>query len=123
MSTYLLDYSILSPCFPKTSLFTVPFLTKLNRIRGPSLSTSHRHIEVQSRAFSMAWRSSGETNEALITNLVNNKLIGSERVRDAMLRVGLDVSKTTTSSGIITVDRLTARTTPQHHLTKILHSL
>ncbi|KAL1800316.1 hypothetical protein ACET3X_000658 [Alternaria dauci] len=35
----------------------------------------------------MAWRSSGETNEALITNLVNNKLIGSERVRDAMLRV------------------------------------
>jgi len=35
----------------------------------------------------MAWRSSGATNEALITNLVKNKLIRSDRVKDAMLRV------------------------------------
>ena len=39
----------------------------------------------------MAWRSSGATNEALITNLVKNKLIRSDRVKDAMLRVGLRV--------------------------------
>ncbi|KAF1938067.1 protein-L-isoaspartate O-methyltransferase [Clathrospora elynae] len=35
----------------------------------------------------MAWRSSGATNEALIANLERNKLIQSERIRDAMLKV------------------------------------
>ncbi|PIA91589.1 Protein-L-isoaspartate(D-aspartate) O-methyltransferase [Cercospora beticola] len=35
----------------------------------------------------MAWRSSGPTNEALITNLFNNNLITSPLVRNAMLSV------------------------------------
>ncbi|KAI5361281.1 Putative protein-L-isoaspartate(D-aspartate) O-methyltransferase [Septoria linicola] len=35
----------------------------------------------------MAWRSSGPTNEALITNLYRNGLITTERVRNAMLSV------------------------------------
>ena len=37
---------------------------------------------------SMAWRSSGATNAALITNLAANGLIKSERVKEAMLKVG-----------------------------------
>lgn len=36
----------------------------------------------------MAWQSSGDTNEALVTNLASNKLIKSDRVKDAMLKVG-----------------------------------
>lgn len=35
----------------------------------------------------MAWRSSGYSNAALITNLVNNGLISSDRVKHAMLNV------------------------------------
>ncbi|KAH7094974.1 protein-L-isoaspartate O-methyltransferas-like protein [Paraphoma chrysanthemicola] len=35
----------------------------------------------------MAWRSSGSSNESLITNLTRNGLIESERVKDAMLKV------------------------------------
>ena len=39
------------------------------------------------RSISMAWRSSGATNEALIENLAQNGLISSERVKKAMLGV------------------------------------
>lgn len=39
------------------------------------------------KSFSMAWRSSGATNEALIENLARNGLISSERVKKAMLGV------------------------------------
>ncbi|KNG47594.1 protein-l-isoaspartate o-methyltransferase [Stemphylium lycopersici] len=35
----------------------------------------------------MAWQSSGDTNEALIINLARNKLIKSDRVKEAMLKV------------------------------------
>ncbi|KAF2723436.1 protein-L-isoaspartate O-methyltransferase [Polychaeton citri CBS 116435] len=35
----------------------------------------------------MAWRSSGSTNEALVTNLFTNGLIASPRVKNAMLSV------------------------------------
>ena len=35
----------------------------------------------------MAWRSSASTNAALIANLVNNGLIHSGRVKEAMLKV------------------------------------
>ncbi|KAF2011772.1 protein-L-isoaspartate O-methyltransferas-like protein [Aaosphaeria arxii CBS 175.79] len=35
----------------------------------------------------MAWRSSGPTNEALISNLKNHGLIESDRVKNAMLKV------------------------------------
>jgi protein-L-isoaspartate(D-aspartate) O-methyltransferase len=35
----------------------------------------------------MAWRSSGTTNESLIANLERNKLIESDRVKQAMLEV------------------------------------
>ncbi|KAF1956555.1 protein-L-isoaspartate O-methyltransferase [Byssothecium circinans] len=35
----------------------------------------------------MAWRSSGATNEALITNLKKNGLFDSERVKEAMIKV------------------------------------
>ncbi|KAF1843731.1 protein-L-isoaspartate O-methyltransferas-like protein [Cucurbitaria berberidis CBS 394.84] len=35
----------------------------------------------------MAWRSSGESNEALITNLARNGLIKTDRVKEAMLKV------------------------------------
>jgi protein-L-isoaspartate(D-aspartate) O-methyltransferase len=35
----------------------------------------------------MAWRSSGSSNEGLINNLVNNGLITSERVKEAMFAV------------------------------------
>ncbi|KAF2869103.1 protein-L-isoaspartate O-methyltransferas-like protein [Massariosphaeria phaeospora] len=35
----------------------------------------------------MAWRSSGATNEALVTNLKRHGLIESDRVKDAMLKV------------------------------------
>lgn len=36
----------------------------------------------------MAWRSTGYNNAALITNLVSNGLISSDRVKHAMLNVG-----------------------------------
>lgn len=36
---------------------------------------------------SMAWRSSGSTNAALIANLASNGLINSDRVKEAMLKV------------------------------------
>ncbi|OAL54881.1 protein-L-isoaspartate O-methyltransferase [Pyrenochaeta sp. DS3sAY3a] len=35
----------------------------------------------------MAWRSSGDSNEALINNLARNGLIKSDRVKEAMLKV------------------------------------
>lgn len=35
----------------------------------------------------MAWRSSGDSNESLITNLARNGLIKSDRVKEAMLKV------------------------------------
>lgn len=35
----------------------------------------------------MAWRSSGASNEGLVANLVQNKLIESSRVQEAMLKV------------------------------------
>jgi protein-L-isoaspartate(D-aspartate) O-methyltransferase len=35
----------------------------------------------------MAWRSSGTTNESLIANLERNKLIETDRVKQAMLKV------------------------------------
>lgn len=38
---------------------------------------------------SMAWRSSGNTNKELVDNLFKHGLITSERVRDAMLKVGI----------------------------------
>jgi hypothetical protein len=66
------------------TLFTLPLLTKLARFtRGPSISFS----SVQPRAASMAWRSSGSSNEALINNLKQNGLIESDRVKEAMMRV------------------------------------
>jgi hypothetical protein len=37
--------------------------------------------------FSMAWRSSGATNAALIANLASNGLITTERVKNAMAGV------------------------------------
>lgn len=52
-------------------------------IRGPLLIASFR----QTRAHSMAWRSSGDSNESLITNLARNGLIKSDRVKEAMLKV------------------------------------
>lgn len=39
------------------------------------------------RSISMAWRSSGTSNEALIENLASNGLINSDRVKKAMLGV------------------------------------
>lgn len=36
---------------------------------------------------SMAWRSSGQTNEELVNNLFRNGVLTTERVRDAMLKV------------------------------------
>ncbi|RMZ70290.1 l-isoaspartate o-methyltransferase [Pyrenophora seminiperda CCB06] len=39
------------------------------------------------KSFAMAWRSSGTTNQSLISNLVKNKLIKSDRVKDAMLKI------------------------------------
>jgi hypothetical protein len=39
--------------------------------------------------WSMAWRSSGSTNEALIGNLANNGMIKSKEVKEAMLGVSL----------------------------------
>jgi protein-L-isoaspartate(D-aspartate) O-methyltransferase len=48
---------------------------------GASVSTNR----LQTRAVSMAWRSSGSSNEALISNLKANGLIESERVQEAMM--------------------------------------
>lgn len=69
------------------SLSTVPFLTKLVRNCGLCLFNKPTHNSISIRSFSMAWQSSGATNEALITNLERNKLIGSDRVKEAMLKV------------------------------------
>ena len=44
---------------------------------------AHRSL----RTAKMAWISSGSSNKALISNLVGNKLITSDRVKNAMLGV------------------------------------
>ncbi|KAF2663591.1 PCMT-domain-containing protein [Microthyrium microscopicum] len=59
---------------PKTTNLTISNLIRLSR----PLST---------RRITMAWRSSGATNTALIENLFSNGLIKSIRVKDAMLNV------------------------------------
>lgn len=90
-SSALLFESIIIPTNTKLLLicilispFTLPFLTKLTRIiRGPSTSLQ----APSTRSHSMAWRSSGSSNEALITNLERNGLIESDRVKEAMLKV------------------------------------
>jgi hypothetical protein len=66
----------------------LPFLTKLTRTtRGLTLFTKPTYRSTQNKAFSMAWRSSGTTNESLIANLERNKLIETDRVKQAMLKV------------------------------------
>lgn len=59
-------------------------LTELTRLIHGCFSSSRLH---RIRLFSMAWRSSGPSNEALITNLGRNGLIQSARVKEAMLKV------------------------------------
>jgi hypothetical protein len=64
----------------------VPFLTKLSRsVRGAPITV--KPTQQIHRAFSMAWRCSGESNEALINNLKKNGLIETERVKEAMMKV------------------------------------
>ena len=48
---------------------------------------SHLHVPVT--ILIMAWRCSGTTNVALITNLAESGLIRSDRVKQAMLSVSI----------------------------------
>jgi hypothetical protein len=59
----------------------LPFLHQLSRSLGGTTT------KTRVRRFGMAWRSSGSTNEGLITNLHRNGLIEADRVKDAMLKV------------------------------------
>lgn len=45
------------------------------------------YLHIHAAILMMAWRCSGTTNVALITNLAENGLIKSDRVKNAMLSV------------------------------------
>lgn len=70
----------------------------------------------------MAWRSHGATNTALIENLATNKLINAPRVKAAMLSVRTNPPPPTPSSYptplTLAPPRSTAPTTPPRPLTK-----
>lgn len=72
-------------------LATLPLATRILRslpYEGLTSLTRSFSQPVQKEAnFSMAWRSSGATNAALIENLAANGLIKSGRVKEAMLAV------------------------------------
>lgn len=72
------------------------------------------------RSMSMAWRSSGASNEALIENLAKNGLIHSPRVKQAMLGVRQTHNNTTFKFFELTnfCTRSTAHTTPPTPPTK-----
>lgn len=56
----------------------------------PSINTLLRSLRGAFRpSTTMAWHSSGATNEEMIDNLFKNGLITSSRVRDAMMKVRL----------------------------------
>jgi len=65
-------------------LATIPLLSKLLR---PLKAPANILVKTQQQGISMAWRSSGGTNEALVENLSQNSLITTERVKKAMLGV------------------------------------
>jgi hypothetical protein len=119
---YSCKYKAIHP-LPR-ALSTLPFLTKLAArfTRGPSLPIR----SAQPRTFTMAWRSSGSSNEALINNLKQNGLIENDRVKEAMLKV-LPSSRTSSPHQLTRHDltlraRLTEPTTRLHLPTKTPHS-
>jgi len=63
---------------------TIPLLSRL--LRRPQ-ALADILVKTHQQGISMAWRSSGGTNEALIENLSQNGLITTERVKKAMLGV------------------------------------
>jgi len=63
---------------------TIPLLSRL--LRRPQ-ALADILVKTHQQGISMAWRSSGGTNEALIENLSQNGLITTERVEKAMLGV------------------------------------
>lgn len=65
-------------------LSTLALLSR--RPLGPCLALELRNLQY-SRTFTMAWRSSGSSNQSLIENLEKNGLIETKRVKDAMLQV------------------------------------
>ena len=52
-----------------------------------STTIGNQASQTARRSISMAWRSSGASNEALIENLASNGLIRSDKVKKAMLGV------------------------------------
>lgn len=63
---------------------TIPLLSRL--LRRPQ-ALADILVKTHQQGISMAWRSSGGTNEALVENLSQNSLITTERVKKAMLGV------------------------------------
>ena len=75
-----------------------------------------RRSHIQIRAFGMAWRSSGTSNESLVANLARNGLVKSDRVKEAMIKVRSALARP--SSPYRHDSRLIAPTMPQPAPTK-----
>ena len=59
----------------------------LSKLFDSSVTIGNTTSQVARRSMSMAWRSSGASNEALVENLAKHGLIYSPRVKQAMMGV------------------------------------
>ncbi len=82
-SIYNTKYLLLAFIVPLVTLSVLTKLIHSARRATPSYTLQH------TRTITMAWRSSGSSNQGLVTNLAQNGLIESDRVREAMLKVHL----------------------------------